>query len=102
MTSRAEPKVLTAGQICIGERAWSAAKWVVADLPRTLWYLSCLSWKTFFVAPTAPSRTVGLARYLYDERDGTESTLATCNLDRFARRKWDLGARAALPWSPEG
>jgi hypothetical protein len=44
MTSRAEPKVLTAGQICVGERAWSAAKCMVAALPRTLWYLSCLSW----------------------------------------------------------
>jgi hypothetical protein len=69
--------VLTAGQICLRERAWSAAISVAAALPRTLWYLSCLSWKTFFVAPTAPSRpsrTVGLARYLYDERDGAEST----------------------------
>ena len=75
MTSRAEPKVLTAGLICLGERAWSAAKCMAAAaLPRTLWYLSCLPWKTFFVAPTAPSRTVGLARYLYDERGGAEST----------------------------
>lgn len=74
MTSRAEPKVLTAGQICLGERAWSAAKWMVAAQPRTFWYLSCLPWKTFFVAPTAPSRTDGLARYPYDERGGAEST----------------------------
>jgi hypothetical protein len=74
MTSRAEPKVLTAGQICLGERAWSAAKCMVAALPRTLRYLSCLPWKTFFVAPTAPSRTDGLARYRYDERSGVEST----------------------------
>jgi hypothetical protein len=74
MTSRADTKVLTVGQICIGERAWLTAKCVVAALPRTLWHLSCLSWKTFFIAPTGPSRSVGLARYLYDERGGTEST----------------------------
>jgi hypothetical protein len=74
MTSRADAKVLTVGQICIGERAWLATKCVVAAQPRTLWLLSCLSWKTLLVAPTAPSRSVGLARYLYDERGGTEST----------------------------
>jgi hypothetical protein len=74
MTSRAVPKGLTAGQICIGEPAWSAPKCVVSALPRTHCHLVCLSWKSFFVTPTAPSRSVGLTTYLYDERDGTEST----------------------------
>jgi hypothetical protein len=47
MTSRADAKVLTVGQIRIGEAAWSAAKCAVAALPRTLCHLSCLSSKSF-------------------------------------------------------
>ncbi len=66
--------MLTVGQIALDERAWSAAKCVLAAQPRTLWHLLCLSCKTFFVAPWAQSRSFGLARYPYDERGGTEST----------------------------
>jgi hypothetical protein len=100
MTSRAEPKVLTAGQICVGERAWSAAKCMVAALPRTLWYLSCLSWNA---SSSRQQRRAVLSAW-----PGTRTTngvepnrhISTRNPDRFARRQWDLGARAALPWSP--
>jgi hypothetical protein len=57
----------------------------------------CLSWKSFFVTPTAPSDSVGLAGTRTTNGVEPNRHISTCNFDRFARQKWDLGARAALP-----
>jgi hypothetical protein len=94
MTSRAVTKVLTVGRTAIGERTWSAAKCLVSGLPRTLRHLLCVM-KTFFVALTAPSRTVGLARHLYDERGGVESTHG--NMQRRPFRSPGMGSGSPVP-----
>jgi hypothetical protein len=87
MTSRADTKVLTVGQICIGERAWSAAKCVVAALPRTLWHLSCLSWMTFFIAPAraelfCPPGQVPVRRSGWSRIDTSQRAISTVSRPR--------------------
>jgi hypothetical protein len=97
MPSRADTKVLTVGQISIGGRAWSAAKCVVAALPR----------------PSGSSRVCHgrlsssrrQPRAVLSAWPGTCTTngvkpnrhISTLNLRPFAAQKWDPGARAALP-----
>jgi hypothetical protein len=97
MTSRAEAKVLTVGQIAIGERTCRPRNAWLLPCQEPLWHLVCLSWKPF--SSRRQRRAVLSAWPGTCTTNGVEPNrhISTCNVDRFARQKWDLGARAALP-----